>query len=358
MGERLAEIREVFTENGWFDEDPFRTHPYRTHHVLFDGQYGSTGKGLLGSVIAEAVGDKIGAVTTSAGPNSGHTAYCPTDGTKIVTKQVPVSSVVMSRLGYRHSCKLNAGAVIDIDTLNEEVERWQLGNVCVHPNAAVIKPEHKKADAHHIASTGKGVGPAIVAKIGRRPESVAGYWDHAFILAVRSALDAEKPTLVEVAQGWSLGINSRFYPHCTSRECSVSQGLSDAGVSPLHLKKSIVSLRTYPIRVGNTQQGTSGSIYPDQEEISWDDLDVEPETTTVTGRVRRVFTFSMTQYKEMLAANRPDALFINFLNYLGTEKQQAHFVHTLISVYYDAMGRWPDFVLGGYGPYNSDVKVM
>lgn len=30
-----------------------------------------------------------------------------------------------------------------------------------------------------------------------------------------------------------------------------------------------MSLRTYPIRVGNTANGTSGPFYPDSHELSW-----------------------------------------------------------------------------------------
>jgi adenylosuccinate synthase len=162
---------------------------------------------------------------------------------------------------------------------------------------------------------------------------------------------------VETAQGWSLGINSGFYPYTTSRECSVTQALADLGVSPRAHRKSVACVRTYPIRVGNTHDGYSGDVYPDQHEVTFEDLDQTPELTTVTQRVRRIFTWSPTQYAQMLLANEPDGIFINFVNYLPEAKQEAFVNHYVVEAYVDTLGRVPDFVLLGFGPNNDDVEL-
>ena len=63
-------------------------------HVLVDGQFGSTGKGLLASYLAEKAWDEgidFDIVVTSAGPNSGHTFYHK--GEKIVLKMLPSFAV-------------------------------------------------------------------------------------------------------------------------------------------------------------------------------------------------------------------------------------------------------------------------
>ena len=351
------EIRDKLISTGWFQTTGAYT--------LFDGQFGSTGKGLLASVLAEHMGDFINTVTTNAGPNSGHTAwYHKQPSVKIMTQQIPVASVVMSLNKQPHVCYLNGGAVIDADILREEVSKWVPEGVSfvVHPCASLIHKHHKGDCLSKIASTGKGVAPAIADKIMRVPYATVGEakWD--FVLECPPAevrkLDPETfgVCFVETAQGFSLGINSGFYPYTTSRECSVSQALADLGVSPKSHCKSIVSLRAHPIRVGNTPDGYSGPCYDDQKELTWRQLGVEAELTTVTKRVRRVFSWSWQQYKHMLVVNRPDALFLNFLNYLG-ETEKDDFIVECIRVYVEVVGKSPDFVLLGNGPQNEDIKL-
>lgn len=352
----IRKIRKKMQQTGWFADDGC--------YVLFDGQFGSTGKGLLASVIAEAMGDEIDTITTNAGTNSGHTGYFL--GEKIMTQQLPVASIVMERLGIDHVVYLNAGAVIEPDTLRKELEYYKERDVrvFVHPDAPVVMPEHKGDQLSRIASTGKGVGFAMADKINRVEgatfKTLQEMSSEPFNVEVYR-FSTPKFSLgrcfVETAQGWSLGINSGFYPYTTSRECSVSQALSDLCVSPRALRKSIATLRTYPIRVGNTPDGYSGDVYPDQQEVTFDDLGQEPELTTVTQRVRRIFTWSWQQYREMLHANQPDALFINFMNYLPKEEHY-DFVMGLIAEYRNAMGFAPEFILGGYGKYNAEVRVV
>src|SRR5690606_13722124 len=127
---------------------------------------------------------------------------------------------------------------------------------------------------------------------------------------------------VETAQGFSLGLNSaRFYPHVTTRECTVGQALADARIAPSRLRKVAACYRTYPIRVGNSPEGGySGDVYPDQHETSFADMGQPEEMTTVTKRVRRLFTWSREQFRESVAANEPDVLFINFANYVRPDR--------------------------------------
>lgn len=341
----IEQIKRKMFSTGWFVNDGCYT--------LFDGQYGSTGKGLLASVIGEACGQWVDTVTTNAGPNSGHTGYYR--GEKILTQQIPVASVVMGRRSLAHTCYLNAGAVIDVRILQREVDAYAVPatELVVHPCAAVVNDKHIGDMNTNIASTGKGTGPAAIEKMERRTGSVWGVG--------RTNTGVVRPEslgrcFVETAQGWSLGINSGFYPYTTHRECSVTQALADLGVSPGAHRRSIVSLRTYPIRVGNTPDGWSGPVYPDQKEITFDQIGQKPELTTVTKRVRRLFTWSSRQYREMLLANRPDAVFLNFVNYLPEGERDEFVQERVVKPYVLALGRRPDFVLLGFGPNNEDVK--
>jgi len=130
---------------------------------------------------------------------------------------------------------------------------------------------------------------------------------------------------MEVPQGMGLSLNHGFaYPTCTSRDAYVTSGLSDAGIHPSFLGKVAMVVRTKPIRVGNIYSpegemlGSSGPFYPDSVELDWvkDLPHVVPERTTVTKRVRRIATWSNTQYRDALSLNRPDIVSLTFCDYL------------------------------------------
>jgi adenylosuccinate synthase len=349
--------------DGWFEEPGA--------YVLVDGQFGSTGKGLMAGWLAEYAGHRITHVTTNAGPNSGHTAYF--DGHKVMTQQLPVASVFLSRLGHQPYTFLNAGAVIDEAILNNEISGYLPGlsnrhRIMIHPAAALITKQNRADDEKvvgSVAGTGKGIGPAMADKVMRngglagdlyRPMIPVGYPVH---------LDWDRPwdwnkdvVFVETAQGFSLGVNTaRFAPHTTSRECTVMQAISDARIPPSRVKKTVACFRTYPIRVGNTATGYSGNCYEDQRELTWEELGLEPELTTVTKRVRRVFSWSRIQFRHCIAANEPDVVFLNFMNYLS-EEDQDDLLWRVRKDYEIVLGRRPQAVLGGFGPLSSDIRML
>lgn len=342
-------------------------------YVLVDGQYGSTGKGLAADLLEQyddVAGYPVEVVTTNAGPNSGHTAVLE-DGTKIFTQQLPVFSACrgVRRMNVTTAdgdlavnqpmTYLNGGAVLDMSYVEKEAEEYAVYPY-IHAAAAVINQSTQ--DAFHegwldkIASTGKGVGQAMAAKVLRMPYTYAGYSRKYRHIVARNVQDLRnKVTFVETAQGFSLGINSGFYPYTTSRECSVPQALADAGISPYDLQGVFMTIRAHPIRVGNTEKGESGPCYPDQKEISWEELGVEAELTSVTKRVRRVFTFSEMQLEQACLVNRPNVILLNFCNYLTVNdaKELAHKVFGIASHYNGNLR-----ILIGMGPKASDVYTI
>ena len=54
-------------------------------------------------------------------------------------------------------------------------------------------------------------------------------------------------------------------------------------------------------------------------ELSWEEVGIEPELTTVTKLPRRVFNFSVMQLEEALYQCGPTKLFLNFANYMDFE---------------------------------------
>ncbi len=330
-------------------------------YFLVDGQYGSTGKGLAAAYLAEQTPRDLNvSISSNAGPNSGHTFYHK--GQKHVLMQLPSFGVfrLLDGVVDETIIHLNAGAVLAPDRLREEISQYVTGLMTIHPRAAVVTPESISDEANikdRIGSTGKGTGAAITAKVMRNPAAVAGAghkWARLSegVRIVPQRFRKHQYVFVEVSQGFSLGINQRFYPYCTSRECTVSQALSDAGLHPFDFRKCMMVVRTYPIRVG----GNSGPFYPDQEEIEWSTLGIEPETTTVTGKQRRLFTWSAIQFREALRANRPDHIFLNFCNYLAPSKVENFVWRKIIEPYEAEFGCKPEKILLGFGPENHDVK--
>lgn len=363
------ELRDTFLKNNWFDDPGV--------YALVDGQYGSTGKGAAAALIGMLFGKSIDVVTTNAGPNSGHTGYYPNrwrrdeteqmnviDWAKVVTQQIPVAAVVTRALYpmHRQTAYLNGGAIIDPQILSREAIEFGFDprRLVVHPNAAIIEGADDADSTASIASTNKGVGRALARKVMREQNVAQFRWEKLERQAQLEALAfnfGSDVVFVETAQGFSLGINQPFYPYATSRECTVQQALADAGIPARRLSKVLMTLRTFPIRVGNTDRGTSGGWYPDQQETTWEELGVEPEITTVTKRVRRVATWSWQQFRDAVRANEPDALWVGFMDYIKSEDQRKSFIMTMEGEYYGVMGRAPDFILGSYGPRPDQVKV-
>lgn len=331
--------------------------------AVVDGQYGSTGKGLLSGALAEAMPDRVDVVTSNAGPNSGHTAYA--NGKKIVLKQLPMFPIVSKILhGTRSPIYLNAGAIIDGETLYSEIVEYGLseGDICLNPFAAMISDTDKNTEkslVSKVGSTGKGTGSALANKILRVPGSVVG--DHDWnkmpgllgVMNLNHSARIGDRILIEVSQGYSLSLNSGgFWPFCTSRDCTVAQAVSDAGLHPHFYRGCAMVVRTFPIRVA----GNSGPVYPDQEELTWDELGQTPELTTVTQKIRRVFTWSKRQFADAMMANRPAVLLVNFMNYLGGENPGEWLEENVVKVCRAHVGYVPQ-ILTGWGPNSSDLEV-
>lgn len=346
------DIKERLIEHGWLQSNGA--------FVISDGQFGSTGKGLASSVVAEALHDHCDLVTCNAGPNSGHTSYFSDE--KIVLMQLPTFGVYALKKGSITPMHMNAGAILDLDRLTEETERYGRGFVTASPWAAVVTKEAKENEVgmhERLGSTGKGTGAALADKVMRKTGAVFHDWDTEehdwpfYSNTLEPEYLSSRRVMIEVSQGFSLGLNKGFYPQCTSRDCGSAQAISDAGMHPNDWRSGMLVFRTYPIRVA----GNSGPGYPDQEEITWESIGQEPELTTVTQKERRLFTWSREQFKQAIWSERPDHLFINFMNYLPREDHHP-FVRDVLMDYMDIAGALPETVMLGHGPKVEDVEMV
>lgn len=335
-------------------------------YAIVDGQFGSTGKGLLAATIAEALGSTgNGPITSNAGPNSGHTFYY--QGSKVVLRQLPSAAVWNAMSGVTTIVYLNAGAVIVPELLVQEIREHSHGclKVIIDPAAAVVTEDAVHMEREligSVGSTGKGTGAALAMKIMRKKGSTIGdlvfNWpDNVAIQRLdlnQACLVSDKQVLMEVSQGYSLSMNaSGFYPQVTSRDCTVGAAMADAGAHPTLYKGCAMVVRTFPIRVA----GNSGPGYHDQRELTWDEVGQTPELTTVTGKQRRVFSWSKRQYEMALEANRPSVVMANFMNYLPEGTDHDAWVNShIVQPHEQAVGGHLTVLLG-YGPENHEVVV-
>ncbi|KKL16624.1 hypothetical protein LCGC14_2493710 [marine sediment metagenome] len=318
--------------------------------LVLDLQYGSTGKGLICGYLGET-GDYDTCITANM-PNAGHT-YISSGQVKYMFKVLP-SSMVGQNV---KTVMIGPGAVFSLGRLEEEMTHLRTDQTLrIHPNAMVLTSDHVKKEEKlmdRIGSTAQGSAAAVCEKMMRHKASIAKKFlrGTAFQQYVcnhsewQIRLGLSTGILAEGSQGYSLGINTQFYPYTTSRDCGPAAFLSNMGI-PLSMLSTIIgTCRTLPIRVG----GNSGDCYADQDELSWEELDIKPELTTVTKRERRIFSYSRMQIEEACWWCNPDLVFLNFANYVPEDYVEQIVAHI------DQMSRvrWV-----GFGPTFKDVGLV
>lgn len=358
--------------------------------VLLDGSAGSSGKGKLASFIGEH-SDKWTFCCNAFMANAAHWVVLD-DGTKYLYQTLN-SVAYLDRYSKLYIC---GGAVIEIEPLLREIEENHLNpsRLGIHPLVAVVQqkdidyeaglcdfegnayPERAHSDAMKIGSTIHGVGAARARRILRRSDvklardipELREYMCRTHD-EIMDRLDRGESGLMEIAQGYQLGyLLPEFYPKCTSRNCSVAAGLDDCQLPPSVVGDVIINFRTYPIRVssnkfidsktGNilnaieianlrksgessrivTLKGDSGGCYPDQKEITWDEVTDSSgikaidssreirELSSLTKLERRVYTFSKQNLREAIRFNkgsRNTHISVNFINYVDAALEGA-----------------------------------
>lgn len=304
--------------------------------VVIDGQAGSCGKGKICGYLAKKDDFKIS--TNNWGSNAGHT-YFDNNGEKIVVSHLPIALVnPLTKL------VINAGAIITPEILFDEINKYRelIKNrkIYIDSRAMIIQEKHREIERRNIrsGSTFKGCGAAYADKIMRNQDVILAkeyfnsvnneFKDIIEIIDTSVLLNNSKDNiLIEGAQGQDLDINHGLeYPNVTSRMCSASQLVADAGCSPFKVKDIYMIIRPYPIRISNkTNIGEdiySGN-YAGSKEITWDEVarrcgynGVLEEYTTVTNKKRRVFEMSWDRLKYNVMINQPTGIILNFAQYI------------------------------------------
>lgn len=344
--------------------------------VVLDGSAGSSGKGILSSFLWQTQRKEHTkfAVATFM-ENAAHTII-EDDG---VEHMYQCLNSIAHLTGQYEKIYVAPGSVFATKTFLGEVRALGLGpdKVGVHPLCSIVTDidvgyekgtndfegnakSVQESDNLKIGSTLHGVGGARARRMLRRHDAVVAK-DVPELAPYICNTDEEiidrltegQSGLLEIAQGYTLSLFSRFWPRTTSRNCTVGAGFDDAMIPVSFAGPLALNFRTYPIRVNSNKYlrksdgkpltieeweatpesdrtiivGDSGGLYDDQKELTWDDISADAgykviECTTLTKLPRRVFTFSQELLLDAVRHNATgDDLYlsVNFMNYVDSE---------------------------------------
>lgn len=297
--------------------------------VLVGGQYGSEGKG---AVVAHIANDYDVHVRVGS-PNAGHTIYW--NGEKHVMQSIPCGWI-----NPNAKIIIGRGALINIKQFMKELNHILHyypdfdGRLFIDEEAGILDEKFHIAEGgtegemhRRIGSTGEGVGPARVARINRDPNEFRQFkhvakelnLEHCMVKntpkMVAEAQDFGMNILIEGTQGSGLSLLHSHWPYCTSIDTNAAGIISEVGIAPSRVTDVILVLRTYPIRVA----GNSG---PMKNEITWDELssrmgiNLIPEKTTVTKKVRRIAEWDDDLFHQSCVLNEPTEFALTFADYI------------------------------------------
>jgi adenylosuccinate synthase len=272
--------------------------------VVVGSQWGDEGKGKIVDLLTQ-YSDYI--VRFQGGNNAGHTLVV--DGRQFIFHIIPSGILYEDKM-----CMIGNGVIIDPGVLLEEIEQLKKKNLEVTPkrmmiseNAHLIMPYHARidqakeaalSDGQKIGTTGRGIGPCYMDKVGRTgikagdlldeplfkaklraeideknfllvnkynaepvkfEDVYAEFMKHTeqlqgFIGNVSVELDtarrAGKNILFEGAQGTQLDIDHGTYPFVTSSNTIAGNACNGSGFGPVHIDAVVGIMKAYTTRVG------------------------------------------------------------------------------------------------------------
>lgn len=302
--------------------------------VVVGLQWGDEGKGKIVDFLSR---EAQLVIRHQGGNNAGHTVFVGED--RYILHLIPSGVLYPNTL-----CAIGNGVVVNPRVLLDERDELQAKGVTVNaenlvisPNAHLIMPYHiamdRAADVKEgIGTTGRGIGPAYMDKVGRRgitvgdlvfdphvreriieatkqqnrslslvyqvdelnPEEVADrYLEMGAEIKplvgevnahIRHALSAGKRILFEGAQGTMLDTDWGTYPYVTSSQTLASGAFVGAGMPACEVNQVLGVAKAYTTRVGSGPFPTEMS---DKEADKIRNAGPVGEYGATTGRPRR-----------------------------------------------------------------------
>jgi len=271
--------------------------------VIVGAQWGDEGKGKIVDYLTR----KAAVVARyQGGHNAGHTVVIKNE--KYVLHLIPSGILHKNTL-----CLIGNGVVVEPEALIKEITDLRKrgikvsSNLLISKNAHLIMPYHialDQAGEHakgkkNIGTTGRGIGPTYVDKMGRSGLRVGdlltpdafleklranllhvnfllknlykaptfsaekvfrNYMEYAKVLGkhiadtdiiVNDAIAAKKNVLLEGAQGTLLDIDHGTYPFVTSSSAIAGGACTGLGIGPTRVNKVLGIVKAYTTRVGS-----------------------------------------------------------------------------------------------------------
>jgi adenylosuccinate synthase len=342
--------------------------------VVIGGQWGDEGKGRVVDLLAR---DANIIARYSAGNNAGHTII--NDLGLFALHLVPAGIFYPGK-----TCLIGNGVAVDPAVLIEEIESLEARgvsteNLFVSDRAHVIMPYHPIIDrldeelrgAAAVGTTGRGVGPAFVDKVGRLGIRMGDLVDRdafrerlSFVLPyknavltklygsqaldleeicetygrfgevlaprvrdtaaiARQALEQGETLLLEGAQGALLDLDSGTYDYVTSSvPSSTAAGAAiGIGIPPAAITRVVGVYKAYMTRVGNGPMPTELLDASGQMDETGRILQIQgprPEIGTTTGRGRRTGWFDAVASRYSATMNSVSSVALTRLDVLDT----------------------------------------
>ena len=270
--------------------------------VLIGAQWGDEGKGKA----TDLLGDKVDYVVRfQGGNNAGHTVVI---GDRKFALHLLPSGILTPEV----TPVIGNGVVVDLEVLMEELDGLiaqgvDVSKLRISSNAHVITPYHVTVDKvgerflgkKAIGTTGRGIGPTYIDKVGRLGIRIQDLFDPSILrqkvegaldqknellvkvynraavrvdevvehllsfgerlkpmvddtsLVLNKALDEGKTVLLEGGQGTLLDIDHGTYPFVTSSNASAGGATVGSGIGPTRITGVIGILKAYTTRVGS-----------------------------------------------------------------------------------------------------------
>jgi adenylosuccinate synthase len=337
-------------------------------HAIIGGQRGDEGKGRFVDLVAP---DYSVIARGSGGSNAGHTVV-PDNTVPIALHQIPS--------GIAHPGKLNiigTGVYVDPRRLANEISELKKVGMKVSPKtllvsdtAHLVMPHHLALDAlregGHKAQGSTQSGIAFVAgdkylREGLRLESATDpklLFDHAYealktvnntlpkadqrsdsdirqevkewvtateqltpyiadtVAVVNDRLDAGEFVLGEGAQAFWLDINHGMYPSVTSSSTTVAGLLDGLGISPKHVEKVSLVVKSVKSHVGGGPFVTEITDEKLAEQVRGKKGVTDSEYGATTKRPRRIGYPDVVELKNAVRVNGADEILLTKLDHV------------------------------------------
>lgn len=332
--------------------------------VLVGAQWGDEGKGKATDLLGERV-DYV--VRYQGGNNAGHTVVIGDE--KYALHLLPSGILTPDVVPV-----IANGVVIDPEVLMREVHGLDARGIDtsalrISTNAHLITPYHIEVDKvserflgkARIGTTGRGIGPAYMDKIGRIGVRVQDLFDPGILqakieaaletrnqllvkvfnrravdanriveqmlsyaeplrpyvvdtsLLLNEALDRNELVLLEGSQGTLLDIDHGTYPFVTSSNPTAGGACAGSGIGPTRITRSLGILKAYTTRVGSGPFPTE--LFDEYGEAL---RTIGGEVGVTTGRNRRCGWFDALIARYAVRVNGLTDFFLTKLDVLST----------------------------------------